>query len=344
MKFVNTLLAFASSFSSLAAASPLHANHTNLPLSAKTIFQFNQTGTWIENVAVRPNGDLLMTMLGPSASVWTLKQPYSATPEASLVHTFADGATGLNGIAETSPDVFVVLGAHYTGVGAPDQGSFKAWELAFTGPSRSAAVRKIADLTDAQLANGVAAVSSCGRGHDIVLISDSFAGALWRLDTQTGEYETVMRVPEMAAPAGGASPIGINGLKVHNGFAYWSNSAKVAIYRTRIDEHGYPAPNVTVETVAQLDSPFVDDFAFDARGLLWAATNGDNKVDVVRLDGSFETVVGGAAEDTVGGDSAVAMGRTLLDRHVVYVTTSGTLPNNHTEPAKVVAVDRAGFY
>ncbi|KAI4861183.1 hypothetical protein F4820DRAFT_434608 [Hypoxylon rubiginosum] len=357
MKFAKALLALASGLS-LAASSPLHVYRNETGLPAKTIFQFNQTGTWLENLAVRPNGDLLMTMLTPSASLWTLKRPYSPHPEASLVHTFS-GATGLNGITETSPDTFVLLSAEYSGVGEPVAGSFAVWEVSFRrGPSSSStpSIRKITDFPEAQLANGIASVPSCE--SDIVLVGDSFAGSLWRIDTRTGAREPlIQQAPSMSAPAGGALPIGINGLKVRAGYAYWSNSAQVAVYRTRIDGHGYlaaPAPSATAadgtavvveETVATLDgSPFVDDFAFDNRGLLWAATNGDNKVDVVRVgDGFVETVVGGAEEDTVAGDSAVAFGRTALDRDVLYVTTSGTLPNSRTEPAKVVAVNRAGF-
>ncbi|KAI1776671.1 hypothetical protein F4818DRAFT_440070 [Hypoxylon cercidicola] len=278
MVFVKSLLALASRFSP-AAASPLltHRNETGLLL--------------LENLAVRPNSDLLMTKLA------TLKRPYSPHPEASLVHAFA-GASGLSDITETSPDASVVLGAEYESVGEPVPGTFAVWEVSFRDDSPS--VCKITDFLEAQLANG-------------------------------------------------ALPIGINGLKTHGGYAYWSNSTQAAIYRTEIDGHGYlaAATNGTatpIEIVETMDSPFVDDFALDARELLWAATNADSKVDVVCADESVETVVGGADEDALGGDSAVAFGRTPLDRNVLYVTTNGTLTNNRMEPAKVVAVNRAGFY
>ncbi|KAI2472740.1 hypothetical protein F4781DRAFT_444442 [Annulohypoxylon bovei var. microspora] len=340
MKFTTCLLALASSLS-VARASPMlasrAANQTSLP--AKTIFQFNETGTWFENLSVRPNGDLVLTTLAPSAQLWTLKAPYSAAPQIRLVHTFEGGKPGLVGIAETRPDVFVVIGAEFVGSGDAAPGSFAIFEVAFRGDDATA--RKVVDFPEAKLANGVAAVPSCG--SDVVLIGDSYGGSLWRLDTRTARYERVLAAPEMAAPAGSALPFGINGLKVHAGHVYWGNSATATIYRARIDRKGYPAANATVETVAVLDSDFVDDFAFDAQGLLWAATNGDNKLDVVRPDGSFETMVGGATLDTVGGDSAVAFGRTDADRDTVYVSTSGVLPNNRTEPAKIVAVNRASF-
>ncbi|OTA55669.1 hypothetical protein K449DRAFT_468824 [Hypoxylon sp. EC38] len=341
MILVNCLLTLATGIS-LAVASPLPyayhtTNHSGLP--AKTVFQFNETGTWFENIAVRPNGDLVLTTLMPSGSVWTLRRPYAPHPEFALLHTFIE-TPGLVGIAETKPDTFVVLAAEFEGAGDPVPGSYSIWELSLLGASPVA--RKISDLPEVQLGNGITSVPSSN--GDIVLIGDSFAGSLWRLNTTSGSHESVLAVAEMAPPAGAALPIGINGLKIYDGYVYWSNSATVTIYRSKIDGDGYPAANATIETIATLDSPFVDDFAFDAQGLLWAATNSDNKVDVVRPDGSFETVVGGATEDIVGGDTAVAFGRTLQDRDVLYVTTSGTLPNNRTEPAKIVAVNRAAFH
>ncbi|KAI2616138.1 hypothetical protein GGS26DRAFT_578968 [Hypomontagnella submonticulosa] len=344
MTLTKTMLALASAIS-IATTSPLHASREAvLPLPAKTIFQFNETGTWFENLAVRPNGDLLMTMLQPTASIYTLKRPYDTHPELALVHTFA-GAPGLTGIAETKPDTFVVLNAEFQATGVPVPGSWAVWELAFNSTD-SPSVHKVGSLPDAQLLNGVAPVSSCN--PNVLLVGDSFAGTLWRLDMRTGTVESVLSVPEMAAPFPG---VGINGLKVREGFVYWGNSAQASIYRARVDKNGYPLKltgpgansTAAVEMLAKLDSPFVDDFAFDARGLLWVATNRDNKVDVVRPGGTVETVAGGATEGTVAGDSAVAFGRTAKDRDVVYVTTSGVLPDKRTEGAKVVAVDRAGF-
>ncbi|KAI0380633.1 hypothetical protein F5Y04DRAFT_257114 [Hypomontagnella monticulosa] len=343
-----TLLVLVSTVSLVVAGLPYTSPAANLSLPAKTIFQFNETGTWFENLAVRPNGDLLMTMLQPTASVYTLKRPYDKLPELALVHTFA-GAPGLTGIAETKPDTFVVLYAQFQASGVPVPGSWTVWELAFTHNSTSSApsVRQVGSLPDAQLLNGVVTVSSSN--PHILLVGDSFGGTLWRLDTRTGAVESALSVPEMAAPFPG---VGINGLKVRAGWVYWGNSAQATIYRARFDEDGYPVTQVrpganataAVETVAKLDAPFVDDFAFDARGLLWAATNRDNKVDVVRLNGTVETVVGGVTEVTVAGDSAVAFGRTLKDRDVAYVTTSGVLPGGEVGGAKVVAVNRAGFW
>ncbi|KAI0006356.1 hypothetical protein F4779DRAFT_629908 [Xylariaceae sp. FL0662B] len=327
----------------LANASSLHASYTDgLPLPAKTIFQFNKTGTWLENAAVRPNGDLLMSMLTPTASLYTLKRPYSPSPKASLVHNF-DGANGLGGITEISPDTFALIAAQYRRAGSPVPGTYAIWEVSFK-KNATHSVRKITDIPEAGLANGIATVPT--HGGKVVLISDSFLGSLWRLDTQTGHYESVMKVTEMAVVEGAAIPVGINGVKVRDGYVYWTNSALVEIFRTRIDNRGYPVSNTTVEKIATIDSPMLDDFAIDKTGSLWVATNGDNKVDVVRPNGSYEVAVGGDKEFAVAGDSAVAFGRTLRDKHTLYVVTSGALSapiNNRTEPAKVVAVDTTGF-
>lgn len=91
-------------------------NNNTRPLPHKTIFQFNSTGTFLENIAVRQrNGDLVLTLFHPApASLWTLQAPYSALPRMALVHTFED-AEALVGIAETGPpDTFVVATANFT--------------------------------------------------------------------------------------------------------------------------------------------------------------------------------------------------------------------------------------
>ncbi|KAI1075523.1 hypothetical protein F5B20DRAFT_585119 [Whalleya microplaca] len=338
---VQCLLALAGNLL-LANASPLNTTRADgLPLPSKTIFQFNETGTWLENVAVRPNGDLLMSMLTPHSSLYTLKRPYSSSPEASLVHTF-DGANGLGGITEISPDTFAVIAGQYSGAGSPVPGTYAIWEVSFRNSTHS--VRKITDIPEAGLANGIATVPTYG--GKVVLISDSFLGSLWRLDTQTGRYESVMKVTEMGVKDGAEFPIGINGVKVRDGYVYWTNSALVEIFRTRIDGRGYPVSNTTVEKIATIDAPMLDDFAIDKSGLLWVATNAGDTVDIVRPNGSYKAAVGSAKEFTVAGDTAVAFGRTLRDKDILYAVTCGALSapiNNRSEPAKVVAVDTTRF-
>ncbi|CAJ2507615.1 Uu.00g088010.m01.CDS01 [Anthostomella pinea] len=330
---------------SLAMASPLHAvRAASLPLPSRTIFQLNETDTWFENIAVRANGDLLVTMLQPAATVYTLKQPYSSSPEFSIVHTF-DNANGTLGIVETSPDVFLVVSGQFSSLAVPVPGSLVAWELSLVDPEPT--VREIVSFADIELANGLTKVPT-DDDSNIVLVADSVAGSVWRFDFNTGAHEVVLHTEEMApVPNATTISLGINGVHFRDGYLYFSNSDLLTIYRVRFDQQGYPAPNATVDIVATIDAVPVDDFTIDRKGYLWAATNFDNKVVAIRPDGSSVVVAGGLTELTVAGDTADAFGRTQDDFHVLYVVTGGGLasPVNGTitEPAKIVAINTAGF-
>ncbi|KAK9774092.1 putative SMP-30/Gluconolactonase/LRE-like region domain-containing protein [Seiridium cardinale] len=329
---------------SLVSAVPFASQHTNeLPLPSKTIFQMDTGDIWLETILARQNGELLVTMLWPNSSIFSLQNPSSPSPEWNLVHTF-DGENGVLGIVETKPDIFVVAAGQFTAMGTWVAGTGALWEISLA-KSDAPSVRKITDIPESVFLNGVEAVPGCA--HDAVLIADSSLGAVWRVDTNTGNYSIVLEVPEMLPIANATEQFGVNGLKVRDGYLYWSNSNYHTIYRVKFDSHGYPVAGAPVETVAVLDSVFIDDFVFDKTGTLWAATNLDNLVVALRPDGSSETVAGAATQLTVAGDTSVTFGTTKSDSHILYVVTTGAVasPVNGTvtEPPKVVAVDTTGF-
>ncbi|KAF9765123.1 hypothetical protein IL306_002645 [Fusarium sp. DS 682] len=189
--------------------------------------------------------------------------------------------------------------------------------------------------------NGVAAIP--GR-PDAVLVSDSLAGFVGRLDLSTGVFDDSAFVfPEMAPISAGA--FGINGIKVRNNYLYFTNSNAVKIYRIQITAAGYPAKGAKPQLVADLSSSasFFDDFEFDTNGNIYAATNFDNSIVFVDVKtGKWKTVVGGVHEMTVAGSTAAAFGRGKKDKNTLYVSTSGALgkpvDGTKTEGAKVVAV------
>ncbi|KAF7539690.1 hypothetical protein G7054_g1975 [Neopestalotiopsis clavispora] len=293
---------------------------TGSPASTKTIHQFGSVGSWAENIAVRPNGNLLVTLLSPLPQLWQIAEPWTDEPVATLVHTFpADQQlNGLVGIAETAPDVFVAAGINMT---TPSLSS--AWEVTF-------------ETSD----DGSESVVTP------VLIADSIAGVVFRVDTQTGNVTTAAKVPEMA-PLGNITSdknIGINGIKIRDGYLYFDNSYAATLYRVKIDGTGFVAADAVVETVAVIsEESFLDDFVFDSRGDVYIASNHGSTVRKVDVTTSNSVVVAGAAgQQTVLGDTAAAFGRTDQDRDVLYVTTSGFNVKTPIEPGKVVAINVAG--
>ncbi|KAI1403638.1 hypothetical protein F4819DRAFT_450648 [Hypoxylon fuscum] len=328
-----------------ALAIPMDRFHqTSLPLPSRIISQMNETGSFIENIAIRHSGALLVTTLHPSASVYTVERPYSNSPSTALVHTF-DDANGLGGISETSRNVFIVAAARFQGLATTYPNTTSIWELELSG--RGAAARRIVRIPEALLLNGLVSVPTTCK--PAVLVVDSRLGVVFRVDVTTGRYEVVLDVAELKPVETGPLYLGANGLDIRNGFLYWSNSELVSIYRIGIDRAGYPLLGAEVEKVATIEGAgAVDDFTFDEQGNIWAATNLDNTVVVIETDGRQTVVLGSPTELTVAGDTSVEFGKTAADKHILYVTTSGAVafPINGTiiEPGKIVAVDTRGFY
>ncbi|KAI1101672.1 hypothetical protein F4804DRAFT_315212 [Jackrogersella minutella] len=329
----------------LTLATPIANSHQfSFPLPSRTLVQMNQTDDFIENIAVRGNGDLLVTLFHPSASVYTVRRPFSKFPTLSLVHTFQD-ANSTTGITETNPDTFVVAAAFMRGPATPCPNTTSFWELKFGREIQEVEARRIMHAPQAGLINGIASIPGT---QPAVLAADGLLGLISRVDVTTGRYEIVLDIPELKPVAGRPLYIGANGLKVQDGFVYWSNTGRVSLYRFRIDDKGYPIKGSDVEKVATVEGASgVDDFAFDKEGNIWVATDINNTIVTIRK-GGFQTVaVGSTTELTVGGDTAVGFGRTLMDKHILYVTTAGgaAAPINGTiiEPGKIVAVDTTGI-
>jgi len=316
-------------------ASPIQSHHVQLPLPSRTIFQL-EAGTWIENIAVRSNNDLLLTVLStPDLYIFN-----PSLSKSSLLHTFPN-ATGLLGISETIPDVFAVIAGNFSlATVTSSPGSYSVWQVDFRH-NPSPAITKITNLPEAAFLNGMATLPAC---PEKVLVSDTDLGLVWRLDTKTGAYEVAIQLPEMAPNPEKPIVEGINGLRIFGPYLYFANSFN-GLYRVLIDLEGNVIPGAKAELLAP-SAPFMDDFAIDGRGNAWVATNLGDTVLVVGRDGRSETVVGSNTTLTVAGDTAVGFGRGG-EEGTLYVVTGGALgaPVNGTvtEGAKVVAVDTKGF-
>ena len=113
----------------LALASPVHqARQLALTLFPERVVHQFPNHTWLENVVVKSNGDLLVTALLPNAVLYQISDPSSSEAMVSLVHNFTS-VDGILGITETKSDVFAVVGGNFTGIGIPANGTFSAWEV-----------------------------------------------------------------------------------------------------------------------------------------------------------------------------------------------------------------------
>ncbi|KAF7556226.1 hypothetical protein G7046_g6374 [Stylonectria norvegica] len=111
-------------------------------LSSQTVAQ-NPLGSWLENVVVRPNGDLLATQLyqasevftNQKAEVFTIHNPYSGGHHTLEVAATIPAIQNLLGISQvgvvSGRETYVVVGGNSTSDTHPVVGAFSAWSLTY---------------------------------------------------------------------------------------------------------------------------------------------------------------------------------------------------------------------
>lgn len=298
-------------------------------------------GMWFENIAVRPNGKLLLTTLAPNASIYEVSNP--AVPgKAQLARLVTvPGITSLVGITETSPDTYAFIGGNFTATGGV-KGSWSIWTANFHKNCDQPEVKVVAHLPDALLPNGATTVLG---NKDLILVADSFNGLVYHVNLATGQSEVSQDFTEMKSGSDKPTAVGINGLHIRAGYLYWTNSVKHTFFRVKVTNDGHTAPDAHVETVAVLNTTFLDDFSFGPghEDIAWVASNTDNTLLAVNRHGKSMVVAGGTDSFTVAKSTACQFGRTKDDKKILYVTTGGQTINGVTEGAKVEVIDTSGF-
>jgi streptogramin lyase len=238
----------------------------------------------IENVAVRPNGQILATNMN-SANLYAV-DPVAKTSSTAVV---VSGATGLSGIAEVTPDVFAVIGG---------KGIYK---VDFTSGTAKATLVK--QITEASNLNGLASFN-----NDTVLVADAGKGNVYRFSISTGAYSVALSDPTMAPS--GSIPFGIDGIKYSDGVVWYTNIFKNSFHKVPVDATGKATGAVTTLWTNLMG----DDLCIGPNGKIYVATNGKNSV--VEVD---PAVGKPTAIATVSGSTACAFGRTDKDKNVLYV-------------------------
>ena len=90
---------------SVGCALQIVLGQANINPALRNIFTF-PNNTFVENIAVRANGHLIVA--SPSVPTLFIIDPTVSSPTASVVHSFPVG-TGPWGITELKNDVFVVV-------------------------------------------------------------------------------------------------------------------------------------------------------------------------------------------------------------------------------------------
>ncbi len=238
----------------------------------------------IENIAVRPNGQVLATNMN-SANLYAV-DPVAKTSSTGVVVT---GASGLSGIGEYAPDTFAVIGG---------KGIYK---VEFGGGAPKATLVK--QIKEASNLNGLATFI-----NDTVLVADAGKGSVYKFSMSTGDYSVVLTDPTMAPS--GSIPFGIDGIKYKDGVVWYTNIFKNSFHKVPVDATGKATGAVTTLWTNLMG----DDLCFGPNGKIYVATNGKNSVVEVDPAVGKPTVIA-----TVSGSTSCAFGRTDKDKDVMYV-------------------------
>ncbi|KAJ7051058.1 hypothetical protein C8F01DRAFT_1176449 [Mycena amicta] len=322
-------------FTILSTSSFIHGVLVKAAFPTSLLYQ-SPTGLFLENIAVRASSQLLLTS-GVSPTLHTL-DPH--TPNATLeeVYTFPN-ATALTGIAEYAPDVFAVVACILDGR-TEERGSVVVWRVDFTHPTLPVTVKPIARIPNSTDANGLSAVPVPGL-PDVVLVADSAAGAVYAVNMRTGDVSLAIQAPLLGGSA--TESLGINGLHVHDGFLYATNSGRGTFLRAPIASihdhlHNFSvtlATKAAFEVIGVLppDAPpnsAFDDFAFDEKGRAWVTVHpGALALFTPQKNGSWPWVQENAAGDPEGSyavfvePTSAAFGRGFGMEETLYVVTEG---------------------
>jgi hypothetical protein len=300
---------------SLTAAAPTSKRED----PTKLVYQFSK-GTWIENLAVRPGGSVLLSE-GTGPNLYLI-DPSSASPAPTLLHTFPD-ALSLLGIAETTPDTFYVVVSNFslaTFTAAPH--SNRLFRVHFPLNSAMPEVSLAASLPDALMLNGLARLDD-----NTILAADSFKGVVWAIDTQTGESRIALSGPAFApTQQGPLGIVGVNGVHRHDRTLFFTNTATGSFSSIPINSDGSAAGPISVISHVPAGGNY-DDFTLDHDAdAAFLVTGSGNSLARMKIHCGAQQVVAGNLNSTeIAEPTAAAFGRTAGDRETVYIVTGGGL-------------------
>ena len=297
---------------------------------------------FLENLAVRADHSLLVTVMNRKELWYVPPVPESGTVDPVRLHTFDQPTLGL---AEIEPDVFLMLAGNlYTthesfiyridlNGWAPGQPIHP--ELFFSFPS------------EARGLNGC-----CLLKPGVLLVADCFASLIWRVDFADGaptvrvwkKHDSMGYYPGKMKP----EQPGVNGVRfaARTHCVYYTATAKKLFMRIAVDPH-------TLEPVGEPELVVAgrmgDDFCIDEdAGVIYLGTHRQNTIDVISMDpglnsGFTQSVAGDPFTDMLIGPSGGVWGRRPGDqgRTAYFIMDGGTAspPLSGPQPAALLRVD-----
>ena len=260
-----------------------------------------------ENITLQPGGaaDVTFTRARQVARVGT-------DGSVSILATLPAPATGT---ATASGIVRAPDGSLYVNYNAGSQSGI--WRV----PPGGGTAAEVVALPDVKVINGLA----IDNGQDALYATDSTTGTVWKISLKSGTASVWAQGTDLEPATVKSSGLGVNGIKVHDGAVWVSNTDKGTLLRIPIGAHGTAG---AVTTAAQ-GLTAIDDFAFTGDGdTVIAALDYANEVALIQPDGKHQIVL--TATDGIENPTSIAVrGSTVYVASGAYFT--------HTDPNLLLA-------
>jgi sugar lactone lactonase YvrE len=251
-----------------------------------------------ENITVEPDGNADVTFA--YAHQVARVTPQGKVTILATLPAAATGTTAVSGIVR-APDG--TLYVNYIDIGGSGSG---IWRISPDGTAE-----QVAALPAAGFLNGLALDPITGA----LFATDSSLGVIWKVWPGTGKSETWASGADLQP---GSGSFGANGLKIHNGSVWVSNTTLGTLLRIPIRLDGSAGSAV----VAASGLPDIDDFAFTGPGdTVLAVQNALNQADLIAPNGTASVVL--TAADGLSTPTAVAVrGSTVYVTSAAYYTNA----------------------
>ncbi|WP_282692902.1 SMP-30/gluconolactonase/LRE family protein [Streptomyces sp. CC208A] len=308
---VPRLAAVATAALTLLAAGPASAGDPTVT-DPRILAHFSAaSGQNAESIALEPDGSADITFAFARQVARVDKQGVTeilaTLPDVPDAQTPVGGAvvTGIARAHDGTLYVNYITGTEETGVWRVDPGTGETTQIGF--------------LPENAFPNGLALDEKCGT----LYVADSLLGTVWSLPV-SGGTPTAWATGAALEPTA-QIPFGANGLQVHDGAVWVSNSGQGTLLRIPVG----PGPDYAagpVETRAT-GLPFIDDFAFTGHGdTVLAARIEADEVELVRSDGTHKTVL--TEEDGLDNPTSVAVrGKQVYVNSAAFFNMTDPDPN-----------------
>ena len=154
----------------------------------------------------------------------------------------------------------------------------------------------------------------------VLYLTDSTLGEIWQVSLSTNTA-SVWATGSALLPGSSPGAKGANGIKLHNGAIYVSNTSAGTLLRIPINSDGTAG---AISTVAS-GLTGIDDFTFTSDGYVIAAQNPANEVSIVNPSTGTSTVALTSADGLDNPTSVAITGSTVYITNGAYLT--GSDPN-----------------